>query len=89
MNTEFANHLTNLRKKNGYSQEELAEKIGISEQVVAMWEGAQLSPDNDNLIALSRLYNISLDELIIVDESENETENNVDDESNESDTADK
>ena len=64
MNIEIANRLVELRKKNGYSQEELAEKIGISRQAVSKWERAESSPDTDNLIALSRLYQVSLDELL-------------------------
>ena len=60
MNIEIANRLVNLRKKNGYSQEELADKIGISRQAVSKWERAESAPDTDNLIALSKLYHISL-----------------------------
>ena len=70
MNIEIANRLLNLRKKNGYSQEELAEKIGISRQAVSKWERAESSPDTDNLIALSRLYQVSIDELLHMEESE-------------------
>lgn len=64
MNVETANRLQNLRKKNGYSQEELAEKIGISRQAVSKWERAEASPDTDNLILLARLYGVTLDELL-------------------------
>lgn len=64
MNVETANRLQNLRKKNGYSQEELAEKIGISRQAVSKWERAEASPDTDNLILLAKLYGVTLDELL-------------------------
>ena len=64
MNIEIANRLVTLRKKNGLSQEELADKIGISRQAVSKWERAESSPDTDNLIALARLYGVSLDELL-------------------------
>ncbi len=64
MNIEIANRLVQLRKKNGLSQEELAARLGISRQAVSKWERAESSPDTDNLILLSRLYNISLDELL-------------------------
>ena len=64
MNIEIANRLVTLRKKNGLSQEELADRIGISRQAVSKWERAESSPDTDNLIALARLYNVSLDELL-------------------------
>lgn len=64
MNVETANRLQRLRKQNGYSQEELAEKIGISRQAVSKWERAEASPDTDNLILLARLYGVTLDELL-------------------------
>lgn len=64
MNIEIANRLQQLRKEKGYSQEELAEKLGISRQAVSKWERAESSPDTDNLICLAKLYNISLDELL-------------------------
>ena len=67
MNVEVANRLQQLRKKNNLSQEELAERIGISRQAVSKWERAEASPDTDNLILLSRLYGVSLDELLKTD----------------------
>ncbi len=67
MNVETANRLQMLRKKNGYSQEELAEKIGISRQAVSKWERAEASPDTDNLILLARLYGVTIDELLKTD----------------------
>ncbi len=70
MNIMIANRLVELRKKNGYSQEALAEKLGLSRQAVSKWERAEASPDTDNLISLAKLYNISLDELLSTDEKE-------------------
>ncbi len=64
MNIEMANRLVQLRRKNGFSQEELAARLGISRQAVSKWERAEASPDTDNLIALARLYGVSLDELL-------------------------
>jgi len=64
MNIEIANRLVELRKKNNLSQEELAEKLGLSRQAVSKWERAEASPDTDNLICLAKIYNISLDELL-------------------------
>lgn len=64
MNLEIANRLVEYRKKAGLSQEELADKLGISRQAVSKWERVEASPDTDNLIALANLYGISLDELI-------------------------
>lgn len=70
MNIAIADRLLRLRKAHGFSQEELAEKIGISRQSVSKWERAEASPDTDNLIALARLYSVSLDELLLSDEEE-------------------
>ena len=64
MNIEIANRLVQLRKKNGLSQEELADKLGLSRQAVSKWERAEASPDTDNLICLAKLYGVSLDELL-------------------------
>ena len=68
MNIEIANRLVNLRKQNNLSQEALAEKLGISRQAVSKWERAEASPATDNLILLSRLYGITLDELLKTEE---------------------
>ena len=67
MNIEIANRLVELRKKHGLSQEELANKLGISRQAVSKWERAESSPDTDNLICLAKLYGVSLDELLDCD----------------------
>lgn len=63
MNIETADRLIALRRRKGLSQEQLAEALGISRQAVSKWERAESSPDVDNAIQLSRLYDISLDEL--------------------------
>lgn len=70
MNLEIASRLVALRKENKLSQEALAEKLGISRQAVSKWERAEASPDTDNLIALAKLYHISLDELLKIHEDE-------------------
>ena len=64
MNIVTANRLLELRKMNGYSQDVLAEKIGVSRQAVSKWERAESWPDTDNLIALAELYGITLDDLL-------------------------
>lgn len=74
MNLEIANRLYELRKKNGLSQEALAEKLGISRQSISKWERAESSPDTDNLISLAKLYNISLDELLLNDVKDSNAE---------------
>ncbi|MDE6148829.1 MAG: helix-turn-helix transcriptional regulator [Ruminococcus sp.] len=69
MTIEVANKLLELRKKSGMSQEELADKLGISRQSISKWERAESSPDTDNLIALAKIYNVSLDEILLGKES--------------------
>ena len=69
MNIEIANRLIELRKKSGLSQEQLAEKLGLSRQAVSKWERAEPSPDTDNLICLAKIYNVSLDDLLNSDQS--------------------
>ena len=56
----FADKLIQLRKKNGLSQEELADKVGVSRQAVSKWESAQSIPDIDKVIALSGLVSQSI-----------------------------
>ena len=60
----FADKLIELRKKSGWSQEELAEQLGVSRQSVSKWEGAQSIPDMNKLIKMSELFSVSLDTLI-------------------------
>lgn len=72
MNLEIASRLVKLRKEKGLSQEELADKLGISRQAVSKWERAEASPDTDNLILLARLYDISLDSLLTTDAKDDE-----------------
>lgn len=64
MNIEIANRMAALRRQNGLSQEQLADRLGISRQAISKWERAESSPDTDNLIALAKLYHVSLDELL-------------------------
>lgn len=64
MTIENANRLAELRRDHGLSQEELAEKLGVSRQAVSKWERAESSPDTDNLIALAQLYGVTLDVLL-------------------------
>lgn len=77
MNIEIANKLLQLRKEKGLSQEALAQELGISRQAVSKWERAEASPDTDNLIELARLYDISLDELLLHSPT-NKTEPEID-----------
>lgn len=60
----LADKIIQLRKKNSWSQEELAELMGVSRQAVCKWEGAQSIPDINRLIQLSKLFNVSIDYLL-------------------------
>lgn len=64
MNVTIAQRLAALRREHGLTQEQLAERIGVSRQAVSKWERTESSPDTDNLIALARLYGVTLDELL-------------------------
>ena len=60
----LADKIIDLRKKNGWSQEELAEKLGVSRQSVSKWEGAQSVPDMGRVVQLSELFGVSTDYLL-------------------------
>lgn len=60
----LADKLTQLRKKSGMSQEELAEKMNVSRQAVSKWEGAQSIPDLEKILQLSELYGVTTDYLL-------------------------
>ena len=62
---EFNNKLYNLRKQKGLSQEELANRLNVSRQTVSKWEVGDSTPDMEKLIAISDLFEISLDELVM------------------------
>ena len=64
MNIKTADRLCTLRKEHKLSQEELAEKLGVSRQAVSKWERSEASPDTDNLIELAHIYGVTLDELL-------------------------
>ena len=74
---KFCDKLSKLRKNNNMSQEQLADKLGVSRQAVSKWERAEASPDTDNLICLAKIYGISLDELLADDESIDDIRRNV------------
>lgn len=66
----FETRLYELRKKAGLSQEELANLVGVSRQAVQKWEAGTSRPDLDNLTALARYFNVTLDWLITGREAE-------------------
>ncbi|MCH5303808.1 MAG: helix-turn-helix transcriptional regulator [Ruminococcus sp.] len=57
--------LFDLRKSKNLSQEELAEKLGVTRQTISKWETGQSTPDFDKIIPLCEIYGISADELLI------------------------
>lgn len=69
---KFNEKLTILRKKNGLSQECLADKLGVSRQAISRWELGSTKPDAENLLQLSNLFGVSLDYLLH-DDCENST----------------
>lgn len=62
---EFNNKLYELRKQKGFSQEELANRLNVSRQTVSKWEVGDSTPDMEKLVAISDLFGISLDELVM------------------------
>ncbi|MDO5344906.1 MAG: helix-turn-helix transcriptional regulator, partial [Lachnospiraceae bacterium] len=60
----LADKIMELRKKNGWSQEELAEQMHVSRQSVSKWEGAQSVPDLEKILQLSRIFGVSTDYLL-------------------------
>ena len=62
---EFNNKLYELRKQKGLSQEELANRLNVSRQTISKWEVGESTPDMEKLAAISELFDISLDELVL------------------------
>ena len=60
----LADKIIENRKKNGWSQEELADKLGVSRQSVSKWEGAQAVPDMKKIIQMSEVFGVSTDYLL-------------------------
>ena len=60
----FSDKLIALRRKAGWSQEELAERLNVSRQSVSKWEGAQSMPDIDKIVQLSSLFGVTTDYLL-------------------------
>ena len=62
--------LYDMRKKAGLSQENVAEALGVTRQTVSKWEGDQTTPDFDKIVPISKLYNVSVNELFGEEEVE-------------------
>ena len=60
----FADKLVDLRKKSGWSQEELADRIGVSRQAVSKWESEQATPDLEKVVIMSDIFEVTTDYLL-------------------------
>ena len=61
---KIADKIKQLRQQNNFTQEELAKKLMVSRQAISKWETGNSLPDIENLLNISKLFEISLDELI-------------------------
>ena len=60
----ISDNIKKYRKENNLSQDELAEKLGVSRQSISLWETGQTQPTIENIIALSRIFNVSTDSIL-------------------------
>ena len=65
MNRDIAERLQELRKKSGYSQEQVAEMLGLSRQAISKWESGQGKPEIDNIVKLTEIYHVSADYILL------------------------
>lgn len=73
----LADNLRKIRKDNNLSQEQLAEKLGVSRQSVSKWESNQAYPEMDKVIQICKMFNLNIDELLNKDISEVKEEKEV------------
>ena len=73
----LAEKISQLRKKNGWSQEELAEKLNVSRQSVSKWESSLSTPDLERILTMSKLFGVSTDFLLKDEIEENEYCDNI------------
>ena len=62
---DISERLQELRKKEGYSQEQVAEMLGLSRQAISKWESGQGKPEIDNIIKLTEIYHVSADYILL------------------------
>ncbi len=67
----FQDNLLQMRKMKGFTQEEIAEKVGVSRQAVAKWEAGETVPDLDKCKMLAEVFEVSLDDLANYEPEEN------------------
>ena len=66
---KLSDKITTLRKSNGWSQEDLAEQLNVSRQAISRWENGTALPDANNILQLSKLFNVTTDYLLNEDYS--------------------
>ncbi len=64
----FGEKLLNLRRARGWTQEELADKIGVTRQALSKWEASSALPDTKNVVALAKLFGVTTDYLLCEDD---------------------
>lgn len=62
---DLAERLQELRKTAGYSQEQVAELLGLSRQAISKWESGQGKPEIDNIIKMTEIYHVSTDYILL------------------------
>ena len=60
----FGQKIYKLRKQKGYSQDELAEKLGVSRQAVSKWELDEMLPDGENAVKIAKMFSVTTDYLL-------------------------
>ena len=71
---KLSDKIIQLRKVNGWSQEDLAERLNVSRQAISRWEGATAQPDAANILQLSKLFGVTTDYLL---NDEYESDNDI------------
>ena len=61
---KFSENLKRIRKENNLSQEQLAEKVGVSRQAVSKWESGAAYPEMDKVLLICKIFNYNIDELL-------------------------
>lgn len=61
---EIGNRINQLRKLSGMTQEQLAEKLNVSRQTISKWESDSTTPDLESIVKISRIFHMSLDDLL-------------------------
>ena len=64
----LGDNIRKYRKENNISQEELAEKLGVTRQSISLWENNQTQPSLENIVALSKIFNVTTDNLLATSE---------------------